>query len=130
LIGEPNSFKVDDTTNACTQGLWIYNRAVQIESEPGKPVNVVLVDTEGLSDTNKNQTNDTRIFMLAILLSSHTIFNCTGVIDSDMITQLRLVTELTNRFRLSNAQKHDPDNVEPSEYAKYFPVLSILIRDF
>jgi len=103
---------------------------MQIESEPGKPVNVVFVDTEGLSDTDKNQTNDTRIFMLAILLSSHTIFNCTGVIDSDMITQLRLVTELTNRFRLSKAAHHDPDNVEPSEYAKYFPVLSILIRDF
>ena len=42
---------------------------------------MVFIDTEGLGDTEKDQNNDVRIFMLAVLLSSHIIYNCTGVID-------------------------------------------------
>jgi len=47
---------------------------------------VVVIDTEGLGDTEKEQNNDVRIFMLAVLLSSHIIYNCTGVIDNDTIS--------------------------------------------
>ena len=48
-----------------------------MHSEDGKPINVVFIDTEGLGDVEKGgQNNDVRIFMLAVLLSSHVIFNC------------------------------------------------------
>jgi len=73
---------------------------------------VVVIDTEGLGDTEKEKNNDVRIFMLAVLLSSHIIFNCTGVIDNDSISQLSLVSQMTNRIRLSNEDKHSkPDEV-------------------
>jgi len=42
---------------------------------------VVFIDTEGLGYVDKEQNNDVRIFMLAVLLSSHIIYNCIGVID-------------------------------------------------
>jgi hypothetical protein len=51
----------------------------------GKKINVIFVDTEGLGDTEKGTNNDVRIFMFAILISSHLIYNCNGVIDSNMI---------------------------------------------
>jgi hypothetical protein len=41
--------------------------------------------------------------MFAMLMSSHLIYNCTGVIDSNMIQQLSLVTKMSDRIRLSNA---------------------------
>ena len=47
---------------------------------------MVFIDTEGLGDVEKEQNNDVRIFMLAILLSSHIIFNCALVIDNDTIS--------------------------------------------
>ena len=92
---------------------------------------MVVIDTEGLGDVEKEQNNDVRIFMLAVLLSSHIIFNCTGVIDNDSISQLSLVSQMTNRIRLSNADKHsNPDEVEPEEFAQFFPDITLLVRDF
>ena len=65
---------------------------------------VVFIDSEGLNDTDKNQTADTRILAYAMLLSSHVIFNCKLVVGSDMLESLRLVCEITNRFRISQAK--------------------------
>lgn len=41
----------------------------------------MVVDTEGLGDTEKDQNNDVRIFSLAILMSSYFVYNCKGTID-------------------------------------------------
>jgi len=109
----------------------MWNKVVKVESPDGKDLNVVFIDTEGLGDTNKEQNNDVRILMLAVLLSSHLIFNCTGVLDNDSINQLSLVSKMTNRIRLSNEDKHrNPHDVEPEEFAKFFPHITLLIRDF
>lgn len=92
---------------------------------------MIFVDTEGLGDTEKEANNDVRIFMFAMLISSHLIYNCSGVIDSQMINQLSLVTKMSERIRLSNAANHaDPNKVEPDEYKKFFPALTVLVRDF
>ena len=74
----------------------------------GKTINVLLVDTEGLGDTEKSTNHDIRIFTLAVLLSSHTVYNCTGVIDNNLITQLSLVGDICKTVRLSNSDEHAP----------------------
>ncbi len=80
----------------------------------GKDINVIIIDTEGLGDTEKDVNNDVRIFMFALLLSSHFIFNGKSVIDSEMIQQLGLVTRMTEKIRLSNNYEHQrPEEVEP-----------------
>jgi hypothetical protein len=92
---------------------------------------VIFVDTEGLGDTEKETNNDVRIFMFAMLISSHLIFNCTGVIDGEMIKQLSLVTRMSERIRLSNSAAHsDPESVKLEEYKPFFPALTVLVRDF
>ena len=69
--------------------------------------------------------------MFALLLSSHFIFNCKSVIDSEMIQQLGLVTRMTEKIRLSNNYQHQrPEEVEPDEYKQLFPALTVLVRDF
>ena len=78
---------------------------------------VVFIDSEGLNDTDKNKTLDTRILAYAMLLSSHVIFNCMKVLDGEALESLRLVSEITNRFKISNAERHHHENVEPTEYA-------------
>ena len=47
----------------------------------GDPVNVFVIDTEGLGAFDETQNHDVRIFTLAILLSSSFIYNSMGSID-------------------------------------------------
>jgi hypothetical protein len=42
---------------------------------------VLVIDTEGLGDTDKDQDNDVRIFSLAILMSSYFVYNLKATID-------------------------------------------------
>jgi len=38
---------------------------------------------------------------------------------------------MTDRIRLSNEDKHSkPDEVEPKEFAQFFPDITLLVRDF
>ena len=85
LIGQPGCFVVGNETTACTQGLWIWNKAIPHQTKNGETINVIFIDTEGLGDTEKGPTNDVRIFMFAMLISSHLIYNCTTVIDAGML---------------------------------------------
>ena len=87
LIGKPGCFDVSNQVAACTQGLWIYNKAIPYKDKDGKTVNVIFIDTEGLGDIQKENVNnnDVRIFMFAMLISSHLIYNCSGNIDAGII---------------------------------------------
>jgi len=40
----------------------------------GEPINVVIVDTEGLGALDEDSNHDVRIFSLAILLSSYILY--------------------------------------------------------
>jgi len=74
LIGIKNAFQVDPTVNACTKGLWFWSEPVTIEKD-GEIFDIFLMDSEGLGGTEKNLTYDTKIFTLAVLLSSFLIYN-------------------------------------------------------
>jgi hypothetical protein len=130
LIGKVGCFNVGDTTNACTKGLWIWNKTFPVKMGV-KDINVIIIDTEGLGDTDNGVNHDVRIFMFALLISSRFIFNCWRAIDSDMIQQISLVTQMTKNIRLSNNHEHSrPEEMEPDAYKQLFPALTVLIRDF
>ena len=71
--------------NAETQGLWLLDQSLEVARADGSIINVVFVDTEGLGDYDKLQNNDVKIFMLALLVSSHCIFNVKEKLDSTAI---------------------------------------------
>jgi hypothetical protein len=69
-------------------------------------VNVIVIDTEGLGDTNNNQNIDLKIFTFAVLLSSCFIYNSVGTIDADSIKSLSLVAKMSEHIQLSTADHH------------------------
>ena len=64
---------------------------------------ILFLDTEGLGSTIRGASYDTRIFALAILLSSYFIYNSNGVIDGDAIASLSLVVSLTKHIHVKSA---------------------------
>ena len=60
----------------------------------GKPINVLVADTEGLSSLEADQNHDVKIFSLAILTCSHFIYYSNGTIDKDAIDKLSVSANL------------------------------------
>lgn len=48
-------FVVNDTVNACTKGLWIWSEPIKGVTSSGLSVSVLVVDTEGLGDTENDR---------------------------------------------------------------------------
>ncbi|XP_072203741.1 guanylate-binding protein 1-like [Excalfactoria chinensis] len=115
-------FPLGPTVHAETKGIWMW--CLPHPHRPG--VALVLLDTEGLGDPNKDDDHsDTWIFTLALLLSSTLVYNSMGTIDQRALEQLRLVTELTKHIRVREEDK-DP----ASNYVRVFPVFVWTVRDF
>ncbi|KAM7097879.1 guanylate-binding protein 5 [Molossus nigricans] len=126
LAGKKEGFSVDSTVQSHTKGIWMW-----CVPHPEKPDHtLVLLDTEGLGDVEKNdKNNDTQIFALAILLSSTFVYNTMNKIDQRTIDLLHYVTELSDLLR--RVSSTDLDGVEDAVDAVSFrPDLVWTLRDF
>ena len=94
----------------------------------GDPINVIILDTEGLGALDEDSNHDVRIFSLAILLSSFFIYNSVGSIDENALQNLSLVINLTKHIQIKSAGLQE--DIDPEEYAKYFPSFMWVVRDF
>ncbi|XP_078413641.1 guanylate-binding protein 3-like [Cetorhinus maximus] len=88
---------------------------------------LVLLDTEGFGDVEKgDQNNDTKLFAIAILMSSMFVYNSKGTIDQQALQDINYVTELTKLIRTkSGAEKEQGEN-----FMEYFPGFVWVVRDF
>jgi len=43
--------------NACTQGIWIWSEVIKTQLN-GKPINVLIADTEGLASNEATDNHD------------------------------------------------------------------------
>ena len=68
---EAQGFTVGKTVNACTTGLWIFDRPLIGATDSGQRVPVFIVDTEGLGSLEKDVNHDVKIFTLSVLISSY-----------------------------------------------------------
>ena len=89
LLQQESGFGVGSTINACTRGIWLWTGVIAGQAN-GKPISVIIADTEGMASTEADQNHDQRIFTLALLTSSHFIYNSKGTIDEDAISKLYL----------------------------------------
>ena len=110
------------TINACTKGLWIWPNIVELDTDEGK-IPAIIMDTEGLGSLEEGENTDTKIFLLATLLSSYLIYNSMGSIDEKAIQNLGLIVNLTHI--LQKAKKSDHDDI-----IGCFPAFMWLVRDF
>ena len=95
----------------------------------GDPIQVLVMDTEGLGALDEDSNHDVRIFSLAILLSSFFIYNSVGSIDENALQNLSLVINLTKHIQIKQSGI-DQEDIDPDEYAKYFPSFMWIVRDF
>lgn len=87
------------------------------------------MDSEGIGALDEDSTHDSRIFSLAILLSSCFLYNSTGSIDENAVQNLSLIVNLTKNIHVKSSLGHgeEPDS---EDYAKYFPNFVWVVRDF
>ncbi|XP_067317275.1 guanylate-binding protein 1-like [Anolis sagrei] len=127
LAGQRKGFSLGSTVQANTKGIWMWCRPHPHCSDR----TLVLLDTEGLEDTGKSNTqNDAWIFALAILLSSTLVYNSKGTIDQNALDQLHYVTELTQKIRVTSSRDPSQEDEDSSEFARYFPAFIWAVRDF
>jgi len=127
LLDRQKGFNIGSTVNACTKGLWMWMKPISGFTSEGKEIKVVVIDTEGLGALDADSNHDTRIFGLAVLLSSFFLYNSMGSIDESALQSLSLIINLTRYIQL----KTQGDNeVDPEEYGKYFPAFMWIVRDF
>jgi hypothetical protein len=50
-----------------------------------------LIDSEGIGAFDEDENHDSKIFLLALLLSSYFIYNSMGTIDENAINSLSLI---------------------------------------
>ena len=100
LLNRQKGFSVGPTINPCTKGLWIWSKPIFGEDNSGKPLPVLLIDTEGFGALDTDQNHDIRSFTLAILLSSYFLYNSIGGIDESALYIFIFVIDLYNFNRI------------------------------
>jgi len=88
---------------------------------------VLVIDTEGLGAMDEDSTHDSKIFSLALLMSSYFIYNSVGSIDETALQNMNLVINLTKHIHL---KAQGGEDIDPEEYSKYFPAFMWVVRDF
>ncbi|CDW71073.1 guanylate-binding n-terminal domain containing protein [Stylonychia lemnae] len=93
-------FKISPSTKSCTQGIWIWGKPIFVKN---RNMHIILLDTEGSGSLQKNQTHDSKIFALVVLLSSFFIFNSMQTIDENSISCLSVAAELSNFIKVKSS---------------------------
>jgi len=125
-------FDVGPTIRPCTKGIWLWSSPLMI-SNKNCPTSfpAYLIDTEGLGAYDEEINHDSKIFLIAILISSLFIYNSFGTIDEVALNNLSLILNLSKSLKLrNNSNVLNSKESDDKEMAKYFPSLFWLLRDF
>jgi len=118
-----SGFGVGPSINPCTKGLWLWGTPVAGTAADGRPVNVLVVDSEGIGGLDEDNNHDMRIFSLALLLSSYFLYNSVGSIDENALQSLSLVANITKHIQLRAGQ-------ESEDISGHLPSFLWVVRDF
>jgi len=120
-------FGVAPTIKPCTKGIWIWSDPLMISNvHSPTPFPAYLIDTEGLGAYDEEINHDSKIFLIAVLISSLFIYNSFGAIDETQVSNLSFVLNLSKTIKIKSVSIEDNEE----ELAKYFPTLLWLLRDF
>uniref|UniRef100_A0A6I8NX36 Guanylate binding protein 2 n=1 Tax=Ornithorhynchus anatinus TaxID=9258 RepID=A0A6I8NX36_ORNAN len=126
LAGQKKGFSLGSTVQSHTKGIWMW--CVPHPTE--KNLTLVLLDTEGLGDVEKEDPkNDSWIFALAVLLSSMFVYNSMGTINQPAMDQLHYVSELTEHIRSKTVPSLDGVD-DSAGFVSFFPDFVWTVRDF
>ncbi|XP_069057445.1 guanylate-binding protein 2-like [Pleurodeles waltl] len=134
LAGKKKGFSLGATIQSHTKGIWMW--CLPHPTKPGHTL--VLLDTEGLGDAEKGDSNnDSALFTLAVLLSSVLVYNSMGTINQQALEQLHFVTELSDRIKVKSkgkenkeGEEEEEDDTSENEFVRVFPAFVWVVRDF
>ena len=124
-------FDVGPTIKPCTKGIWLWSSPLIINNNySNTSFPAYLIDTEGLGAYDEEINHDSKIFLIAILISSLFIYNSFGTIDEVALNNLSLILNLSKSLKIRNTSTSLNTNDDEEEMAKYFPSLLWILRDF
>jgi hypothetical protein len=127
LTSKTFGFSVGPTVKPCTKGIWMWSKPMKVNNNHhGEEFNVYFIDTEGLGAYDEEVNHDSKIFLIAVLISSLFLLNSFSSIDENAINNLSLILNLTKSIKLNK----DDDKTNPEDLVKFFPSLLWLLRDF
>lgn len=106
------------------KGLWVWSKPIQIRTDRGEIMNIMIIDSEGLGDAAKSDESDTHIFALCVLLCSVFLYNSKGAIDGNQLLAMSNIMSLTEDIKAKNSVSDD------ELMKKCFPILFWIARDF
>ena len=127
ILNREGGFGVGPSINPCTKGLWVWGTPLSGFSAEGKPISIIVVDSEGLGGLDEDNNHDMRIFSLALLLASFFIYNSSGNIDENALSSLSLVCSITNHIELKQGKASE---VSPEDFARFMPQFMWVVWDF
>ena len=96
-----NGFNVGPTIKPCTKGIWIWSKPLLITNNYSeKPFPAYIIDTEGLGAYDEEINHDSKIFLIAIIISSLFIYNSFGTIDEVALNNLSLILNLSKSLKI------------------------------
>lgn len=95
---EVRGFPVGPSIQPCTKGLWLWKEIFYSPADTEQETPIIIIDTEGLGAFDEDENHDTKIFLLALLLCSLLVFNSSGSIDENALTNLSLVINLSKQL--------------------------------
>jgi hypothetical protein len=125
VSGQSRPFSVGSSIKPCTQGIMMF---IVPPCADNNNTTLLLLDTEGMSSTERDVQFDTLLFCLSTLLSSHIVYNSKGCIDEKSIQDLQLVTHMTQHIHVHS---HAADEEESgTDFSLFFPDFTWVVRDF
>lgn len=132
VLNRTSGFRVSSSIHACTKGLWLHGPPIPGRkfwtdigvrcTEEDDAYDVLVVDTEGINALDRDESYDTRIFTLALLLSSCFVYNSLGAIDEAALSTLAAVATVAETLKKKNGRAAD--------VALDLPSLLWVVRDF
>ena len=86
LLGDSEAFELGHTARAHTKGIWMSTSVLECSEYC-----ILLLDTEGIDAVNAEATNDAKILVSTLLLSSYFIYNSKGVPCNNDLQKMRSV---------------------------------------
>lgn len=119
IVKNKNCFGVGNRVNACTRGLHIANEPIQLKSGDGSFSNTLVIDCEGFDSVEADDVHDSKIFTLAVMMSSMFVYNTQGTIDEHALQSLSTTVNIS-KILLSTKIKGSLN----------FPSFVWVVRDF
>jgi hypothetical protein len=125
MCGRHRPFAVGSSVKPCTQGIMM---SIVPPCAENNNTTLLLLDTEGMSSTERDVQFDTLLFCLSTLLSSHIVYNSKGCIDEKSIQDLQLVTHMTQHIHVHSHAAGDEES--GTDFSRFFPDFTWVVRDF